>query len=191
MLQLPSGSSFMAVSDAGSILASALRPDGSVAVQLLTNGGTSFETVTTLSKFGGMAFLPGKEAVLMADAGTNSVLEASQMSGNMSLAQIAGPGDGVSQPLAVGISADGHSAAIANTKNSTIIRIDLSGQSSATRTTCGCSPTELIPLAGNLAFRLNDAGSGTVWAFDGDAPTPRVVFIPSDEVANNAQSTSR
>jgi hypothetical protein len=89
--------------------------------------------------------------------------------------------------VALAVSADGHAAAVAN-QAGTIVRIDLSGQTSPERTTCACSPTELQPLAGNLVFRLNEAGTGTVWAYDGDAPRPRVVFIPTDQPATRASA---
>jgi DNA-binding beta-propeller fold protein YncE len=183
-LAVPAEAFAVAVADSGSILASTPRADGSVAIQFLPAGSATFQTITVLSKFGGMAFLPDSDIALLADAGTNAIVEASQLSKNISLVQVASSSEGVNQPIALAVSADGRSAAVINRASSTVLRIDLSGQSAAVKTTCSCTPSELVPLAGNFAFRLNEAGSGTVWAFNGDAPTPQVVFLPSDEVAN-------
>ncbi|MGB6686926.1 MAG: hypothetical protein WBE76_03700 [Terracidiphilus sp.] len=186
---LPAGVSAAAVSDSGSILVAVPGADGTAAIQLLSGSSSTVQQVTVLSRFGGMAFLPGADTALLADAAANSVFEAAHVTGNMSLAQIASEADGVSNPVAIAASADGRFAAVANKIGSTVLRLDLSGQSPPTQTACHCTPTELEPLAGNLVFRLNEAGAGTVWAFDGDASAPRVVFIPTDRPT--AQAASR
>jgi hypothetical protein len=134
-----------------------------------------------------MAFLPGADSAILADAAMNSVIEASHLTTNMSLSSVASAADGVAKPTAVAISADGHFAAVANHSGASVLRLDLSGQSAPISTACNCSPSELKPLAGNFAFQLNEAGSGTVWAFDGNGSKPRVFFIPSDQAANSSK----
>ena len=181
-ISLPAGTSVLAVSDKGSVLVGSTGSDGSSMVQLLPYGSGSLKQVITLSKLGGAAFVPGDESVLLADAGANTVIEATQITADMSLIRLAGPADGVDKPLAVGVSADGRSAAVANGAGSKIIRIDISGQTAAVQTLCRCTPSELVAQAGNLSFRLNEAGAGTIWSFDGDASTPRTVFVPSQQV---------
>jgi hypothetical protein len=183
---LPGGATAAAVGDSGSILVS-MAQSGAVAIQLLANGGNAVQPVTTVAKFGGMAFLPGVDTALIADQGSSKVIEAAQMSGTLSLTQVAGPADGVTQPVAVAVSSDGRSAAVVNQKDSSVVRVDLTGQSAATRTGCHCSPTELEPLAGNLTFRVNEPGAGTVWAYDGDAASPRFVFLPAEQSTQGAQ----
>lgn len=183
---LPGGATAAAVGDSGSILVS-MAQSSTVSIQLLANGSTTVQTVTTVTKFGGMVFLPGADTALIADQGSNKVVEAAQMSGNPSLTQVAGPADGVAQPVAVAVSSDGRSAAVVNQKDSSVVRVDLTGQSAATRTVCHCSPTELEPLAGNLTFRVNEPGTGTVWAYDGNASTPRFVFLPAEQSTQGAQ----
>ena len=189
-LVLPITATSAAVSDAGSIVVSAPGANGSASIQFLASGSDTFQPIAQLSKFGGMAFLPSAETALLADAGKNTVVEASQMSTDPTLTQIAGGSSGIAHPVAVAASADGHAAAVAN-QDGSILRIDLSGDSAAVHTTCSCSPTELQPVAGNLSFRLNEAGTGTVWAYDGDAFRPRVVFIPTDQVATRASSAAK
>ncbi len=190
-VSLPASASAAAVADSGSILISARQADGAAAVQFLAAGSSSFRPVLTLSKLGGMAFLPGTDTALLADQAAGTVVEASQMSAGLSITHIAGPRDGVAQPVALAVSADGHTAAVANQTGSTVVRIDLTGQSPAVPTICPCSPTELQPLAGNLLFRVNDAAAGTVWAWDGDAPTPRFVFLPSPPLITASSQGAR
>jgi len=200
---LPAGVSNVAVSDLGPILVAVPGTDGSAAIQLVSGGSRAVQQITTLSRFGGMAFLPGTDTALLADAAANTVTEAAHVTGNISLAQIASQADGVANPVAIGASADGRMAAVANKQGSSVLRLDLSGQSAPAQAVCHCSPTQLDPLAGNLVFRLNEAGTGTVWAFDGDSAAPRVIFIPADQatkppagqaknqVANNAHGAQQ
>jgi hypothetical protein len=187
---LPAGTSSAAIADSGSILAAVSVADGTTAIQLLANGTNAAQPVTILSKFGGMAFVPAADTAILADASANTVVEASHLTSNMSLASLASGTDGVSNPAAVAISADGRLAAVANAKGSSVLRLDLSGQSAPVKTVCRCSPAELVPLAGNFAFRLNEPGSGTVWAFDGNGSQPRVLFIPSDQPVSAGQAVS-
>ena len=188
---LPPGVSSAIVADSGNIVTAELEADGSSAAELVSGATGSGQPIMSLSIYGGMAFLPGADTVLMADAGTNTVIEASHVSNGPGVAVIAAAKDGVSSPVAVAASSDGHWAAVANGKGSSILRLDLTGQSAPSQASCSCSPTELEPLAGNFAFRLNEPGSGTVWAFDGGAPTPRTVFIPAEQPTTVAQGAHR
>lgn len=188
---LPAGVSWAIVADSGNVLAVDSQSDGSVAVELVSAGTGSGQQVVSLSRYGGMAFLPGADTALIADAGTNALMEASHVTSSPSVTVIAAVKDGVSSPVAVAASSDGHWVAIANGKGSSILRLDLTGQSAPSQLSCNCSPTELEPLAGNFAFRLNEPGSGTVWAFDGGASTPRILFIPAEQPTTVAQGARR
>jgi hypothetical protein len=193
-VSLPTGSSAVAVADSGSILVAVSAANGASSIQLLASGTGSFQPVNVLGKFGGMAFLPGADTALLADSSANTVVEASHLAGPISLTPVAAAADGVSQPTAVAISADGQLAAVANSNGSgngsSVLRLDLSGKSAPIKTICHCSPTELVPLAGNFAFRLNEPGSGTVWAFDGSGSLPRVIFIPADQATTTGHGGS-
>lgn len=184
---LPATTSAMAVADSGSILISVPQTDGSAALEWMSRGNGVFQPIVALSKFGGMTLAPGSDTALFADAGKNSLTQASNLGGNLSLVQVAGIGDGISHPVAVGVSADGQIAAVANGVGSSIVRIDLSRKSPATQATCQCSPVELKPTGSNAGFRLNEPGSGTVWAFDANTVSPRIVFLPSAQGAVTAQ----
>jgi hypothetical protein len=187
---LPTGTSAAAVADSGSILVEIPGADQSAVIELLANANEKPRSVTVLSQFGGMAFLPGTDAALLADAGMSNVIKVSHLSGDITLTPIAGTADGVLKPSAVAVSADGRLAAVLN-NGSSVLRLDLSGKSASVTALCHCAPTELEPLAGNFAFRLNEPGAGTVWAFDGNSPQPRIFFIPSEQVVNKVQRGSR
>jgi hypothetical protein len=174
-----------AVADSGSVLIATALADGSASVQAITSGSASAVQVALLSQYGGMVFLPQTDEALLADAAKNVVM-ASQITGNISLARVAGPADGISQPVAVASSTDGHTAVIANSSGSAIVRVDLSRQTSPVKIACQCFPSELVPLAGNLVFRLNEPGSGTVWTFDGDSPASRIVFLPTEQLTKTS-----
>jgi hypothetical protein len=171
-----------AVADDGSLLTASQSANGMATVQFFAAGSSTARPVTTLSKLGALAFLPGAESAVLADAGANTVIEASQLSGNVNLVSVAGPSDGVAHPFAIRTSADGHWAVVANQGSAMLVRIDLSGQSAAARTICRCTPTTLEPLAGNLVLRVNPPSVGTVWAYDGSGSTPRLAFLPADDV---------
>ena len=187
---LPSGTLAAIVADSGTILTASPAKDGSVALQSIAFGGAP-QSVTTLSTLGGMAFLPGADSAIVADSAANTVIEASRVTGALSLTQIAASQDGVGKPTAIGISADARWVAVANGKDGSVLRLDLASQTSPSRTICNCSPTKLEPLAGNFAFRLNDPGTGTVWAFDGAQATPRIVFLPAAQSTAATQGAMR
>ncbi len=191
-ISFPEPVSAAAVADDGSLLTASQSANGTSTVQFFAAGSSTARPVTTLAKLGALAFLPGAESAVLADAGANTVIEASQLSGNLNLVSVAGPSDGVTHPFAIRTSADGHWAVVANQGSATLVRIDLSGQSAAARTLCRCTPTTLEPLAGNLAFRVNPPGVGTVWAYDGSGSSPRLAFLPADDVnATTAQGARR
>jgi hypothetical protein len=175
-----------AVADSGSVLIATVRTDGSANIQAVPSGSTSAVQVGLLSQFGGMAFLPLQDEALLGDAGKNVILLTSPITGNATLMQVAASADGISQPVAVAASADGKTALVANSSGAATVRIDLSRQTPSVKVACQCSPSELVPLSGNLVFRLNEPGPGTVWAFDGDSATSRIVFLPTERVTSVA-----
>jgi DNA-binding beta-propeller fold protein YncE len=136
-----------------------------------------------------MAFLPLQDEALLGDAGKNVILLTSPITGNATLTQVAASTDGISQPIAVAASADGKTALVANSSGTATVRIDLSRQTPSVKVACQCSPSELVPLSGNLVFRLNEPGSGAVWAFDGDSAKSRIVFLPAERLTSAAGAT--
>ena len=128
-----------------------------------------------------MTFLPGQDTAVLADLSAGTVTVVTQVSSSPGFVQAATAQSGVSQPLAVASSGDGRFIFVANGGGAPILRIDLSGASAPLKISCSCTPSELLPLAGRAIFQLNEASTGTVFALDGDAVSPRTIFIPTDK----------
>jgi hypothetical protein len=174
-----------AVSDSGAILIGTGQASGSVSVDGFGSDGTPVPAIASLSSFGGLAFLPSSESALIADAGKNVVWLQKSLSTGATLTQIVSASDGIAQPLAIAPSADGRWALILNGgPASSVLRIDLAKKAPPEKVRCSCSPSELVPMSGNLVFRLNELGAGPLWAFDGDMSNSRVIFIPEVKHAN-------
>jgi len=164
------------VSDSGLVLA-ASQTGGKSTVQVVSADGSASQ-VATVAGLGGMTFLSSTQNALIADAGKNVIWLASNLPGSTALNSVAAATDGVTRPSAVAASADGRWLIIANQGGNTILRLDLNHQSPPEQIACNCTATNLIPLSGNSTFLISDLGSGPVWTFDGDSPSPRIVFIP-------------
>jgi hypothetical protein len=168
-----------AVGDSGDVALANLRSDGSIAIQLLPSSGTLSGPLSVLQKYGAMAFEAGSDALLVADSGANRILMVSQSSANPISIQLASPADGVSRPLAIASSADGHEAFVANGPGAPLLRLDLVTNTAPAKVPCSCTPSELVPLSGNAVFQVSELSSGTIYALDGGASAPRTVFIPA------------
>jgi hypothetical protein len=180
-----------AVSDTGLVLAASSQTAGGIAVQAISADGTASQ-VTAVAGLGGMTFLPSAQNALIADAGRNTILLASNLPGSTTLNQVATTADGISQPLAVASSADGRWLIVANQNGAAVLRLDLTRQSASDQVACsGCTASKLTPLGGNSSFLLSDVGSGPIWTFDGDSPSPRIVFIPAIKSASAAAGVTR
>jgi hypothetical protein len=170
-----------AVSDAGSILFATLSADGSASVQMLPASGTA-QMVKQVQRFGALAFLPGSDTALIADAGANAVFLGTQLASSPAFTQIAANAQGVVNPVAIAASADAHYAFVVNGSGTSLLRLDLSGASAPATVTCACTARELLPLFGNANFQLTDPAAGTIFALEGDAQTPQTIFIPTDNI---------
>lgn len=170
------------VSDTGSLLVANKNGDGTATVQLVLASGSA-QTLKTLLKYGAMAFAPSTDMAVLADAGANTVVVASQLSSKPAFAQIAGAAQGVLSPRAAAVSADGQFVFVVNGSGGTILRLNLAGSPQPAAIACVCSATELVPLFGNATFQITDPAAGTIFALEGDAKEPRTVFIPTDKVA--------
>lgn len=174
-----------AVGDMGAVLLATARQDGSAALQILASPTWQAAQFGGMQRYGAMVFVPGGDTALLADSGANTVTVVSHASGNPGFLQAASSSDGVSRPVALAGSADGQLVFVANSSGAPLLRVDLSGTSPPLKIQCSCTPTELLPLSGNATFQLNDPASGTIYALDADAITPRTVFLPSDISASH------
>jgi hypothetical protein len=90
---------------------------------------------------------------------------------------LAGPDDGIAEPLSVEFSLDGLRAFVANSAGN-LVQLDLAG-APPQALSCQCRITGLHRLAGNSVFRLTDPSDGPLIVFDGDTPQARILFVPA------------
>jgi hypothetical protein len=163
-----------AVSDAGTLLVAANGTTTGVTVTSTTAAGTR-SMLATLAGFGGMNFVPASEDSLVADSSANTLTRYH----NGTPATLATGVNGLKQPIAVAASQDGHWAVTADGADGFILRIDLTGATPPTQSSCTCSPTQLSALSGNAVFEMVAPGAAPGWMIQADSPTSRVLFIPA------------
>jgi hypothetical protein len=164
-----------AVSDTGAVLL-ATKPGGSgTGILAIAPGAVSASRVLSLGAMGGLAFVPGTDRALVADAATGTVTQLDHVCGVPTPSLLSGS----TLPKSVGldVSADGRWVLMAN-GSGTIVRLDLNGQTPPSSTKCNCAPTTVANLSGS-AFRLTDVGSSTGWMVEAGGNSPRVLFIPA------------
>ncbi len=159
-----------AVSDLGQVVAAS--GTGPSTLTLLTGNAAP---VATLGGFGGIAFLPGGNALLAVDSANNAV---ELMAGNGAAPQIFAS-KALRAPFAVAASQDGTTAVVANGGDDSVVRLDLTNAANQMRIPCTCKPDRLTPLAGNAVFALTGPGTTTAWAVDAAATVPHTLFIPA------------
>ena len=151
-MELPQGVgdwTAFAVSDRGILLAAAAQASGG-ALYALRSGGQAIR-VGAVNRAEDLAFFAGSDNAVIADRGANEVhLLRGILSWRRSTV-IATELDGIVNPFGVEVTADGRFVAVAIPGGFASIPV-LGGAVTITR--CGCTPTELAPLAGGDTFRL-------------------------------------
>lgn len=166
------------VSDSGLVLAASGQSASGINVEAVSSDGTAMQ-VTTVASLAGMAFLPSTQNALIGDAGRSTIWLASSLPASTSLSRVATSSDGVAQPTAIAASFDARWLIVANQNGTSVLRVDLTHQSAPAQIACSCTATRLARLNGNSTFLLSDLNTGPLWTFDGDSPSPRIVFIPA------------
>jgi len=173
------------VSDSGLVLVASGQSASGINVEAVSSDGTTMQ-VTAVTGLAGMAFLPASQNALIGDAGRSTIWLASNLPASTSLNRVATSSDGVAQPTAIASSSDGRWLIVANQNGASILRVDLTRQSATSQVACSCTATRLARLNGNSTFLLSDLSTGPLWTFDGDSPSPRILFIPAVRSSNVA-----
>ena len=164
----------VAVSDAGSVAAVSQASHGAT-LNLLSGSG---HQIAALSGAGSVSFTGASEDLLVADAGANTLTLVKSASTTATPVQIP-TANLLKAPVAVGASLSGKYAAVANSGDSSVIRVDLTGASVAQRVVCPVQPTLVAQLSGNGVFRFNEISGTPVWVSDVTAASPSMLFIPA------------
>jgi hypothetical protein len=167
-----------AVSDNATVLA-ASTSGNSVTISLARAAQSS--PITTISKLGGLNFIPGSDDALITDSARNT-LTLIRNTKSASAPQII-TASGLNHPTAIAASRDGRYAVIANSADKNLIRIDLTAATAPATVPCTCQPTRVESLDGNTVFRVTDIGATPGWLIDADPATPRTLFIPAFQAA--------
>jgi hypothetical protein len=176
-IAVPAGTFALAVSDAGYLLAAVPQASSGVAISVISPQGAT-QGLIHLGKLGDMRFVGMSNGALLADSAKNVVWWTPDATTGASPQSIATAANGVKAPSGVAASYDGRWAVIAN-PNGTILRVNLSQAAPVIAANCSCVPDRLAPLTGNANFQITAAGSGPMWLYQGDLPTPRTVFVPA------------
>jgi hypothetical protein len=130
-------------------------------------------------------FLSKSRDVVIADTAANAVYLVRDVTGSSEPIHLAADYRFL-QPVAMGVSNDNQRAIVAISGG--VATISLS-DGAVTVTSCPCEPSGLSGLSGNAVFRLTEQSGGPIWLFDGDAPQPRIVFVPPYQ--NNTEDGPR
>jgi hypothetical protein len=139
-----------------------------------------------LSKITAIAFTVGHTA-LVADGPKNQVYRIQDATTAADIEVVAGPKDGVKNPVALALSRDNRHAFVANAKSGGIVKFDLSEKTAAEKIACGCAAATLDRLGADDVFRLTAASDRPMWVLDGTGQKSRVVFVPVDVPRSSAK----
>ena len=170
-----------AVGDNGQVVAASGGASGLVVALLSSTGKTM--TLTSVGKLGGMAMVPQQDAAIVVDAANGSVVLLHNISAAFSAQPI--PAAGLSAPVGVAASQDGHWAVIANSADKSLVRVDLTG-GAPLKIACACQPNQVSPLQGNAVFRATDIGAGPAWMVDASLAVPQTLFIPAVQLSGTS-----
>ncbi len=131
--------------------------------------------------------IPTKGTAFVADSGNNEIHRVQGIGAGIETDVIAGAKEGISSPVAVEVSRDGSRLFVANAKPGSVSIIDLQGDAVASTIKCACTPTGMLRLAGNEAFRLTEMSSQPMWVLDAGETEPRVLFIPAEAPGSSQQ----
>jgi hypothetical protein len=175
----------LALSNDGAVLiavthdnsADSTSPD---AVIMVANDGTP-QNLTSSTHVSALQFAGDAHNLLLTDDSddTLSIIQGLPDAGAYSV--IADADSGISGPVALNTSSNGN-IVVANGRTANILVLDSGGSQLGTYP-CLVTPTGLSRLNGNAVFLLNViSNDDPLWLFDGDSATPRVMFIPVDQM---------
>lgn len=162
----------LAVSDDGRALAASVMSGGASSVHV--SRGDGFVRLASAGAVSALAFVSGREDLLVADRAREEVL---LVRANGEVQSLAGAADGMREPRAVAAMA-GSGRALAATGDGRLALLDLSG-AKAQMLDCPCDATTVERLGSGDVFRLTSARSGPVYLLDGTGDDARVLFVPA------------
>jgi hypothetical protein len=173
---LPGPVASIAVSDDARWILAAVNTEYSGQVFLMDAHGST-RKIFESAHISALAFTPGRHDAVVADDSSDTVHFIRSVDSNAASWVIAARTDGIAGPAAISTSEDGRRVFVVNTGSSSVLAVDLASGGSA-KYKCPCAPTDLTALGGRAVFVLSHTADAPIWIFDGDAVTPRIVFVP-------------
>ncbi|MEB2362288.1 MAG: hypothetical protein HUU41_00010 [Bryobacteraceae bacterium] len=169
-----SSPSRLAISDDGARLLVVTRDGDSDVLTLLDNGGNVLSS-TRLGDVAAAEFLFDSHDALVADRARRELLLAGAAGIRLLLDSSV-----LVEPVAVAASRHNRRAVVADAKSQAVVSVGLDGEGVLV-TACPCEISGLQRFQGDAVFLLTSTSSKPMWVFDGDATSPRVVFVPVAE----------
>jgi DNA-binding beta-propeller fold protein YncE len=164
--------SALAVSDDGSTVAVGVS-DGETGALYVASTGHSMRLVASMTHPAAIAFLHNSNNAVVADDATNTV----SVMWDGQVFPVASGDDGISKPVALGISNDNARVFVGNAQSGSVTIVGPNGNI-AQPLPCKCTLTGLFPTSTDSVFRLTDFSGGPVLLLDANRPTPRITFVP-------------
>jgi DNA-binding beta-propeller fold protein YncE len=119
----------------------------------------------------------GSGHAVVADRLLNEIVLFQDVAAGGARIQLASEADGISDPVGVLLSADSHTAWVANAASGAVTAIDLAG--GAPRSfSCDCRPDGLRPLRSPAHYVLTQRSDEPVVLFDGGSANPAFIVVP-------------
>ncbi|MCW5965268.1 MAG: hypothetical protein KIT83_14630 [Bryobacterales bacterium] len=134
-----------------------------------------------------LAFFAGSERALVLDAAQNALYQADFAEANPTLSLIASQADGIEQPLAMALSGDDRSVAIASASMRRAVVIDLASRASQ-QIELAEAPTGMRRMNARGVFQLTDARSAPALLLEVQPDGARTVYVPRSEGGRSASS---
>jgi len=177
----------LAVSDDGAALLVWAQEEDSGKL-FLFRAGDAPRLLTAMGPQGAVSFLRRSRDAVLADRRRHELVLLRDVTGAAQRVVLAGEAEGISEPVAIGVSADNQWVVAANAGAATIAVADLKGYS-LRLVACQCEPTSLHPMNRNFLFRLVGSSSDPVLLIDAGGPVPRVLVVahPEYEIGEEAR----
>ncbi|HYM13565.1 MAG TPA: hypothetical protein VEU62_22685 [Bryobacterales bacterium] len=141
--------------------------------------GAPLRTLGTFGSPSALALLHGDQDAVVADAGSNQLLLIRNFAGSADVFALAGPNDGISNPVGLQAAADGARLFIADAGTPSLDVWNFAAQAMETGIPLDAVPSKLTRVQGQSTFLLNEVGSDPLLLLDAAAGSPAVYFVPA------------
>ncbi len=174
----------LALADAGEgVFVTTNASTGSSVAKINADG--SVRSLASLPGVVDIALFAGSERALVLDAAQNALYETNFADANPALSLIASQAEGIDQPLAMALSGDDRSVAIASAVSRRAVVIELASRASR-QIELAETPTGIRRMNARGVFQLTDARTGPALLLEVQPDGARTVYVPRSESGRGA-----